>query len=121
MKRLHIPGLSPFKQICFTISDAQVKGEDGMEIHLVAESVKFMVLGVATVFVFLYLLVWLMRLQAFVVSRRFPVEEELSSSRMFRGEKAEYDEEEDRRMAAAVAAVHKYRGANSRTKGSPHG
>lgn len=43
-----------------------------MEINLVGESLKFMVLGMLIVFVFLILLVQVMKLQAKIINKFFP-------------------------------------------------
>ncbi len=75
-----------------------------MEVHLVSESIKFMILGMGIVFIFLYILVLLMRLQAWIIARYFP--ERFSVS----GERAASSVEEERaRVAAIVAAVAEYR------------
>ncbi len=42
-----------------------------MEINLVGESLKFMVLGMAIVFVFLMVLVQVVKLQAFIINKFF--------------------------------------------------
>ena len=76
-----------------------------MEIHLVSESVKFMILGMGIVFVFLYVLVLLMRLQAWVIEHYFPeAQPETAASSA-----GESDEEERARVAAIVAAIREYR------------
>ena len=46
-----------------------------MEVHMVAESIKFMILGMTVVFVFLTALVWLMRLQEKIINKYFPEKE----------------------------------------------
>jgi len=43
-----------------------------MEIDLVGEGLKFMVLGMAIVFVFLLVLVQVVKLQAFLINKYFP-------------------------------------------------
>jgi oxaloacetate decarboxylase gamma subunit len=43
-----------------------------MEIDLVGEGLKFMVLGMAIVFIFLLILVQVVKLQAFIINRYFP-------------------------------------------------
>ena len=43
-----------------------------MEIDLVGESVKFMILGMTIVFVFLMLLVQIVKLQAYIINKYFP-------------------------------------------------
>jgi oxaloacetate decarboxylase gamma subunit len=43
-----------------------------MEIDLVGESIKFMILGMTIVFVFLLLLVQVVKLQAYIINKYFP-------------------------------------------------
>ncbi|MDD3462444.1 MAG: OadG family protein [Sulfurospirillaceae bacterium] len=43
-----------------------------MEINLIAESLKFMVLGMSTVFSFLILMVYVVEIQAKVIAKFFP-------------------------------------------------
>ncbi len=91
-----------------------------MEIHLVAESVKFMILGMTVVFFFLYFLVLLMRLQARIVARYFPLPESPVKQRKFAGD-VEEAEEERRRVAAIIAAVAEYRKTAGSGKGGRNG
>ncbi|WP_456458200.1 OadG family protein [Nitratifractor sp.] len=76
-----------------------------MEVHLVSESLKFMVLGMGIVFVFLYILVLLMRLQAIIIERYFPERPPEGAS----APTGESEEEERARVAAIVAAIREYR------------
>ena len=77
-----------------------------MDIHLVGESVKFMILGMAVVFVFLTLLVWLMRVQARLINKYFP-EKELPAAHT--GRPRALEEEERMRTAAIIAAISEFR------------
>ncbi|WP_456431037.1 OadG family transporter subunit [Nitratifractor sp.] len=77
-----------------------------MELHLVAESLKFMILGMGIVFVFLYLLVLLMRLQAYLIGRYFPGEPPAAPKHR--------DGDEAARVAAIVAAVAEHRRKRTR-------
>jgi oxaloacetate decarboxylase gamma subunit len=43
-----------------------------VEINLVGESLKFMVLGMAIVFIFLFVLVQVVKIQAWLINRFFP-------------------------------------------------
>ena len=43
-----------------------------VEVNLVTESLKFMVLGMGVVFVFLYIMIKLLDLQAFIIQKYFP-------------------------------------------------
>ena len=74
-----------------------------MEVHLVGESIKFMILGMGVVFVFLYALVLLMELQAYIINRYFPDEDKTN------GTKDTTEDDESRRVAAIIAAVMEYR------------
>ena len=46
-----------------------------MEVNLVTEGLKFMVLGMTTVFLFLLLLIYVLKLQAKIISKYFPEKE----------------------------------------------
>ncbi len=74
-----------------------------MEISLVAEGLKFMLLGMSVVFVFLALLVQIMKLQAFLVKKYFTTT--TSSSPVY----TPSTEDEAARIAAIMAAVTAYR------------
>jgi len=74
-----------------------------MEINLVGESLKFMVLGMLIVFVFLIVLVQVMKLQALLVNKYFPEKAPVAPA-----PKADNDEEA-RHVAAIVAAVTEFR------------
>jgi oxaloacetate decarboxylase (Na+ extruding) subunit gamma len=47
-----------------------------MEVNLIAESLKFLVLGMSTVFTFLVLLVFVLNLQSKIIMKYFPVKKE---------------------------------------------
>lgn len=47
-----------------------------MQIDLVAEGLKFMVLGMSTVFLFLILMVYVLKLQSFIVNKYFVKEKQ---------------------------------------------
>ncbi len=81
-----------------------------MEINLVAEGLKFMVLGMGVVFVFLVLLVQMMKWQAAIIARFFPPKTPPTPVYT-----PAADEEESARVAAIIAAVSEYRA--QRTKG----
>jgi len=80
-----------------------------MEYTLVGESLKFMVLGMLIVFVFLAVLVQIMKLQAKIIGKYFkeeaPVAKKPSSTTD--------SEEESRRVAAIIAAVTDFRNNKS--------
>lgn len=74
-----------------------------MEIDLVGESLKFMVLGMLIVFIFLIVLVQIMKLQAKIINKFFPEKASevvpASSNAM----------QEAHHVAAIVAAVSEFR------------
>jgi oxaloacetate decarboxylase gamma subunit len=74
-----------------------------MEINLVAESLKFMVLGMIVVFVFLAVLVQLMKLQARLIEKYFPEKEAVLSAK---SKKNIIDESV--RTAAIIAAIAEF-------------
>jgi len=84
-----------------------------MEIDLVGESIKFMILGMTVVFVFLYILVQLMKLQAYIIGKYFPDPTVAPSAPT----PAVAVEDEKARIAAIVAAVAEFRKSKSSSKG----
>jgi oxaloacetate decarboxylase gamma subunit len=52
-----------------------------MEVNLIAESLKFLVLGMSTVFMFLVLLVLVLNIQAKIIMKYFPHKEEQSDAK----------------------------------------
>jgi len=42
-----------------------------MEVNLITESIKFMVLGMTTVYLFLILMIYILKLQAFIIQKYF--------------------------------------------------
>ena len=74
-----------------------------MEINLVGESLKFMVLGMLIVFIFLIVLVQVMKLQAKIINKFFPdkAPEVVSTSNNAT--------QEAQHVAAIVAAVSEFR------------
>ena len=51
-----------------------------MEVNLVAEAVKFMVLGMGIVFLFLILMILILKLQASILTKFFPEKEEVKAN-----------------------------------------
>ena len=81
-----------------------------MEIDLVGESLKFMVLGMLIVFVFLAVLVQVMKLQAKIIGKYFKEEAPVAAAAP---SSANDSEEESRRVAAIIAAVTDFRNNKS--------
>ena len=76
-----------------------------MEIDLVGESLKFMVLGMIVVFVFLAVLVQLMKLQAKLIAKYFPEKEvQVSAARP-----AASAADESVKTAAIIAAIAEFK------------
>ena len=84
-----------------------------MEIDLVGESIKFMILGMTVVFVFLMILVQFMKLQAYIIGKYFPDTVATSPSASPKGP----SEDEKARVAAIIAAVTEFRKSKSSSKG----
>jgi len=76
-----------------------------MEIDLVAESLKFMVLGMIVVFVFLAVLVQLMKLQAKLIAKYFPDKEVQVPA----AQSAANVANESVRTAAIIAAIAEFK------------
>ena len=74
-----------------------------MEIDLVAEGLKFMVLGMTIVFVFLFVLVQVVKLQAIIINKFFPEKaREVAPASSTATQEADH-------VAAIIAAVTEFR------------
>ncbi len=76
-----------------------------MEINLVSEGLKFMVLGMLIVFVFLMVLVQVMKLQAYIINKYFPEKEPTAAP----AASGSASETEAHHVAAIVAAIAEFR------------
>jgi oxaloacetate decarboxylase gamma subunit len=74
------------------------------EVNLLAESFKFMILGMGVVFLFLYILVKVVELQAYLINKYFP-EVPAPATPVA----TNTTEDENRRVAAIIAAVAEFR------------
>ncbi len=74
-----------------------------MDIDLVGESLKFMVLGMAIVFAFLFVLVQIVKLQALIINKYFP--EKAPEAAQPSADVAQ----EAHHVAAIVAAITEFR------------
>jgi len=72
------------------------------EVNLIGESIKFMVLGMAVVFAFLFILIQAIKLQAKIINKYFP--EETPVAPIPSGQS-----DEPQRIAAIIAAVTEFR------------
>ncbi|MDY0365532.1 MAG: OadG family protein [Arcobacteraceae bacterium] len=76
------------------------------EINLVSEALKFMFLGIGVVFTFLVLLIYILKLQAWIITRYFHKEEVILAKEW------QPDSKEDNntlKIAAIVAAVQHHK------------
>ena len=74
-----------------------------MDINLVSESLKFMVLGMIVVFVFLAILVQLMKVQAKLIEKYFPEKEAVAAPKT-----SIPTTDESARTAAIIAAITEF-------------
>jgi oxaloacetate decarboxylase gamma subunit len=85
-----------------------------MEVNLVTESIKFMILGMTTVYLFLILLIYILKLQAFIIQKYFsqksenksPTNKTESTSSHLN---VESQNDENMLVAAITAAIAEYR------------
>jgi len=75
------------------------------EVNLLAESFKFMVLGMGVVFLFLIALVQFIKLQAYLINKYFPEAPPAPATPVANTSQ----EDENRRVAAIIAAVSEFR------------
>ena len=81
------------------------------EINIVAEAIKFMILGMGIVFVFLIIMVYAMQLQAKIIEKYFAKEETPKTpTKEWQPTQTNKDEEEKTLIAAITAAImhHNY-------------
>ncbi len=75
------------------------------EVNYIVEALKFMVLGMGVVFLFLIVLVQLIKLQASLIEKYFPEKAPVTPTIPKIGDDRE---EEQRRVAAIIAAISEY-------------
>lgn len=76
---------------------------------MVAESVKYTILGMGVVFLFLYVLVLALRLQKNLIARYFPEVEDVSTVSMRPQSVGNDGEKKRRKIAAMTAAIHHHK------------
>jgi len=74
-----------------------------MEINLISEGLKFMVLGMVTVFLFLILMVVILHFQAKIINKFFPQKAAATPSRSTAPQKA--SKKDDKALVAAITAA----------------
>jgi oxaloacetate decarboxylase gamma subunit len=80
------------------------------EVNYVVEALKFMVLGMGVVFLFLITLVQFIKLQAFLIEKYFPQNTPKAPATP---KVSSADEDEQQRVAAIIAAVSEFRKTKS--------
>jgi len=80
-----------------------------MEVNLVTEGLKFMVLGMTTVFLFLLLLIWVLKIQAKLVQKFFPVKTTTATGVGAASVAASGSKDDAEVIAAITAAITDYR------------
>jgi len=76
------------------------------EVNYVVEALKFMVLGMGVVFLFLFILVKVVELQASLIAKYFPESTPKTPATPAGGDNTD---DEQRRVAAIIAAVTEFR------------
>lgn len=77
-----------------------------MEINLIAESVKFMFLGMGVVFAFLVIMIFVLKAQGAILTKYFPAENKVVNNVPTRNTNEKTD---NAKMAAIVAAVQHHK------------
>jgi len=78
-----------------------------MEVNLIGEALKFMVLGMSVVFVFLYTMILAVKAQAYIIGKYFPDKPAIPVPSPAAVSTGEADEKA--RVAAVIAAVTEFR------------
>jgi len=78
-----------------------------MEVDMIVEALKFMVLGMGVVFTFLYIMVLSIRVQAYIVRKYFP--DKAPAHIPASAASAASNADEKARVAAVIAAVTEFR------------
>jgi len=77
-----------------------------MEINLIAESVKFMFLGMGVVFAFLTIMIFVLKAQGAILTKFFPVENKVVNNVPSRNTSEKTD---NAKIAAVIAAVQHHK------------
>ena len=80
-----------------------------MEVNLVTEGLKFMALGMTTVFLFLILMVVVMNIQAKLVNKFFPQKVTPSSSKKSMRSHSATKQDDGATVAAIIAAISEFK------------
>jgi oxaloacetate decarboxylase gamma subunit len=80
------------------------------EIHIMGESIKFMVLGMMVVYVFLIVLIQLMKLQAKIIGKYFPEKVIVAPVKQ---QPVVQSDDDAKRTAAIIAAIAEFKKSKS--------
>jgi len=75
------------------------------EVNLVSEALKFMALGMGIVFLFLTIMIFILKLQAFLIAKFFPQEEKKKAS-TWKPENTVAVDDRDTTAAITAAIIH---------------
>lgn len=75
------------------------------EVNLVSESLKFMVLGMGIVFLFLTIMIFILKLQARLIAKFFPEKEE-TVSKEWKPKATQQSDDKDTIAAITAAIIH---------------
>lgn len=76
-----------------------------MEINLVSEAIKFMFLGMGIVFLFLVVMIYVLKLQGFLVQKFFPQQETKVSTTVQAKKPTANTTKDDANVVAAISAA----------------
>ncbi len=76
-----------------------------MEVNLIGESFKFMILGMGIVFAFLIIMVYALKLQAYLIAKFFPVEEKVKANEWKPSATANTKIDDKTKVIAAITAA----------------
>ncbi|MEY3090124.1 MAG: hypothetical protein RL113_440 [Pseudomonadota bacterium] len=80
-----------------------------MEIHIVGESIKFMLLGMMVVYVFLIVMIQVMKLQAKIINKFFSTQASSTPSSSSATTPIQSEENKGHHVAAIIAAITEFR------------
>jgi len=76
------------------------------EVNLVSEALKFMALGMGIVFLFLTVMIFVLKLQAYLIAKFFPVEEKEKACSWKPKNNAAITDDRDTTAAITAAIIH---------------
>ena len=80
-----------------------------MEMNQLVESIKFMIIGMGTVYLFLLILVLYLHIQAYIINKYFPQEPSLATAKKSSAKSSVGVAEDSDLVAAITIAIQKYK------------